>query len=458
MQTRTANVNTLHTSAPSAPKPVLSMVDAMVLIVGIVVGAGIFKSPSVVAANTTDGLLFLGIWILGGFISLAGALCYSELTTAYPNVGGDYHFLKKAFGPAISFLFAWARVTVIQTGSIALLAYIIGDYLSEMTPIGPYGPGIYAILIVVMLTIINILGVQFGAGLQKILATLQFAGIAFLIVKGLVITPSAIPVAGPELNNAPHSSFGLALVFVLLTFGGWNEAAYISAELKAGSKKMSFLLIASILIITCIYLLLNWSFLKVLGLEGVASSKALGIDFMRAATAGETGIIFIGVLVSLAALTSLNTTIFTGARTSYALGNDFRVFAFLGKWHGRKSTPVNALVAQCAIAALLIFFGFFARDGFEAMVDFTAPVFWFFFLCSGISVIVLRIKDPGRERPFKVPLYPLTPLIFIGCSGYLLYSSLNYTGMGALIGVGVLAIGLIVLLTLKKRDSIPNKR
>lgn len=256
----------------------------------------------------------------------------------------------------------------------------------------------------------------------------------------------------PVLSSS-FSTLSLALIFVLLTFGGWNEAAYISSELKTGSKNMAFVLVTSILIITLVYVLINLAFLNVLGLQGMAGSEAVGVDMMRA-TLGEKGVVLIGTLVSLSALTSLNTTIFTGARSNYALGKDFSLFSFLGKWNGKKSAPVNSLILQGVIAVLLIIFGAFTRNGFESMVDFTAPVFWFFFLCTGVSLIVLRVKMPNVPRPFKVPLYPVTPILFIGFCAYLLYSSLSYTGKGALLGVILLIIGLIFYLLFKNKAPL----
>ncbi|OPZ28049.1 MAG: Serine/threonine exchanger SteT [Bacteroidetes bacterium ADurb.BinA174] len=434
-------------------KPALRLIDAIVLIIGIVIGAGIFRTPSVVAANSPNWFWFVGVWVMGGLVSLIGALCYSELSSAFPSAGGDYHFLKTAFGKGFSFLFAWARIMVIQTGSIALLAYIAGDYMSQLFSLGEYSASFYAIVVMAILTLINILGIQFGTGLQKLLTALQFIGIFIIIAVGFFVEPNTPAAVSQEpMLSSSFSTLSLALIFVLLTFGGWNEAAYISSELKTGSKNMAFVLVISILIITLAYVLINMAFLNVLGLQGMAASDAVGVDMMRT-TLGEKGVVLIGTLVSLSALTSLNTTIFTGARSNYALGKDFSLFSFLGKWNGQKSAPVNSLILQGIIATLLIIFGAFTRNGFESMVDFTAPVFWFFFLCTGIGLIVLRVKMPDTPRPFKVPLYPITPVLFIGFCAYLLYSSLSYTGKGALLGVVLLLIGLVFYLLFKNKVS-----
>ena len=446
----------------SAPKPTLRLIDGIVLIIGIVVGAGIFRAPSVVASNAPSEYWFLAVWILGGVISIIGALCYSELSSSFPNAGGDYHFLKLAFGKRFSFLYAWSRITVTQTGSIAILAYIAGDYLTQLFPIGEFSSTYYAFTIIILLSLINILGIQFGTVIQKFLISLQFIGILIIVVAGLSAEPTAsftISENTSQFTTSPTASISLALIFVLLTFGGWNEAAYISSELKSGSRKMTFVLITSILIITSLYLLINISFLRVLGLDGLANSEAVGVDMMSA-TLGERGVILIGLMVVLSALTSINTTIFTGARSNYALGKDFKTLSFLGKWNGNKSAPINSLILQGVIAIILVIFGALTRNGFESMVDFTAPVFWFFFLFTGISLFVLRKKHPDIKRPFKVPLYPLTPILFVAFCSYMLYSSLSYTGIGSLVSVAVIFAGYLFSLIFsgkKKLDKNEKK-
>jgi amino acid transporter len=430
------------------PKRKIALIDAIFIIVGIVIGAGIFRAPSLVAANTSNESTFYLAWILGGVVSVSGALCYAELTTAFPNTGGDYHFIGRAYGKKPAFLFAWARMTVIQTGSIALLAYIFGDYFSQIYYLGEYSSAIYAAAIVIILTGINVAGLRLGTGTQRLFTSLEIGGVLLIIAAGFILPDSGETVS--QTGNA-GSTLGLAMVFVLLTFGGWNEAAYLSSELKSGSKGMVKALVAGLLVITVLYILINMAYIRVLGHGGLARSTAAGADLMKI-TLGQGGTYIIGVLVSISALTSANATIFTGARTNYALGKDFKIFSPLGRWNEQASGPVNAFVVQGLIALGLIFLGLFTRSGFETMIEYTAPVFWFFFLLVGIALFILRREEPGVLRPFKVPLYPLTPAIFCLSSAYLLYSSVSYTGLGAFVGIAVLLAGAIVLLFLKKRD------
>jgi basic amino acid/polyamine antiporter, APA family len=439
----------------AAPKPLLSLVDAVALIVGIVVGAGIFSLPSLVAANSANSTTLVLAWILGGVVTLIGALCYAELATTFPSAGGDYHFLTKAYGRNVSFLFAWARASVIQTGTIAIPAFIFGDYFSQFVRLGEYSAAIWAALAVIALTAINIAGITLGTGAQKLLTALEVLGVAAIVVVGLLLVPAAQSAPPETATNAPASaSFGLAMVFVLYTYGGWNEAAYISAELRDGRKRMAQALIIGIVIITALFLLVNLAYLNALGLSGMAGSQAVASDTMRRAF-GDGGAQLIALIVAISALTSANATIFTGARTNYALGRDFTNFSFMGRWNERASAPVNAFIVQGLIALALIGLGVLTRKGFQTIVDYTAPVFWFFFLLTGIGLFVLRYRYPNVERPFRVPLYPVTPILFCLSSAYLLYSSLAYTGYGALVGVGVLAVGAILLLFLTKTEN-PN--
>ena len=447
-------VRPIQATTGAQPRAVLGMADAVALIVGIVVGAGIFRTPSLVAANAGSEETFLAAWILGGAVSLIGALCYAELTTAFPSTGGDYHFLGRAYGKNLAFLFAWARLSVIQTGSVALLAFIFGDYLSQIYSLGDYSSVIYAALAVTVLTGINIIGLRFGTGAQKLLTTAEILGVLLIIVVGFFLAPAAPASTAPP--SAAATSFGLTMVFVLLTFGGWNEAAYISGELRkgrTGKRRMAVALIIGIVFITALYLLVNLAYLNALGLSGMAGSEAVASDLMRM-TFGSGGVLLIGILVGVSSLTSANATIFTGARTNYAMGRDFPAFASLGKWNARASAPVNAFVVQGLIALALIALGLLTRKGFETIVEYTAPVFWFFFLLVGVALFVLRRKEPNVERPFRVPLYPVTPLLFCLTSAYLLYSSLVYTGFGAFVGVAVVLAGALLLAALPAIENL----
>jgi basic amino acid/polyamine antiporter, APA family len=427
---------------PAIPGNTLSTTDAVLIVIGIVVGAGIFRTPSLVAASSGNETIFLLIWLAGGLASFIGAMCYAELASAFPDAGGDYHFLTRAFGRAPGFLFAWARMTVIQSGSIAMLAFLIGDYLSEVRSLGGYSTSLYAALVIGLLTGANLMGIRQGSGLQRLFTSTIILGLLFVVAAGLLA--DAGPAAAPGTVYAGHPAFGSAMIFVLLTYGGWNEAAYLSAEVRDPGRNMVRVMFYSIGVITALYLVINLALVRGLGLEAMSGSEVVAADLMRRAI-GENGARFISLLIAVTALSTMNGSIITGARTNYALGRDLPVFAFLGRWQGERGTPVNALLLQGAISLLLVFLGTGTRSGFVVMVEYTAPVFWLFFLLAGLSLFVLRWKDPHRQRPFLVPFYPLTPLLFCGICLYMLIASVLYTGMGSLLGLAVLAAGLPIL-------------
>lgn len=414
------------------------------MIVGIVVGAGIFRSPSLVAANVGSETSFLLLWVAGGAISFVGALCYAELTSTYPHTGGEYHYLTRAFGKPLAFLFAWSRVSVIQTGSLALLAFVFGDYASQLVRLGEYSASIYAALVVVTLTGLNVTGVQHGTRTQNLLTVVEVFSLLLVILGGLVLINSPAPVVSSPAPPGPEGAIGLAMVFVLLTYGGWNEAAYISAEMNE-RRAVARALLVGIGLITGLYLLVCWAYLRALGLSGIAGSEAVAADLMQRSV-GNRGSQFVSVLIAISALTSANATVFTGARTNYAVGCDFPLFKFLGRWRKQRNTPTNSLWVQGGIALALVLIGTLTRKGFATMVEYTAPVFWFFFFMVGLSLIILRIKDPHINRPFRAPLHPLLPLAFCASCLYMLRASIAYTGIGALVGVMVLLAGVPVFL------------
>ncbi len=428
-------------TAASRPTPSLRLRDGVALTVGIVLGAGIFRTPSVVAGGVSSDSMLLAVWIAGALITLVGALCYAELASTYPSAGGDYAFLQHAFGRRFGLLYAWARLSVIQTGSIVVLAYVFGDYAARLASLGPASSPIYAALAVIAITLVNWLGVRQGVVAHNLLAILEVCGLVAVIVAGLVLVPPVDSVAAPV---TPASSLGLVMVFVLLTYGGWSEAAFVSAEIKGGPRRMVAVLVISLSVIAVLYLLVNLAYLRALGLAGMAASEAVASDVMALAL-GPAGLVAIAVVVAVAALTSANATAVTGARSAWALGQDVRALRWLGQWDGRHGVPRNALLVQGGLALLLVALAGFTRSGFETAVEYTAPVFWFFFMMTGVALLVLRRREPQAERPFKVPFFPVLPMLFVGINAALLWSSLAYTGWGALVGVAVLAAGVWLL-------------
>jgi amino acid transporter len=434
----------------SAPKPALSLWDAMTITIGIVIGAGIFQTPAIVAGDTGSVSGMMGAWLLGGLLSLVGALTYAELATAYPSAGGDYAFLTRAFGKHVSFLFAWARSGVIVTGSIALLGFVLGDYLTRIWNLGPYSSAIYAATSVILLTALNLSGLKRAARLQNLLTILEIGGV--LLVAGAALSlRHDRPVTTAALDQS-HGAFGLAMVFVLLTYGGWNEAAYVSAEVRGGARTMVRTLVLSITAITFIYLLFVAAVTYGLGFSGLKGSEAVGVEIMDRAF-GTRSAILLAAIVTCSALTSMNSTMIAGARTNYALAHDWRIFSFMGGWRSENNLPLAGFLIQAAVALSLIAFGAVERNGFSAMVEFTAPVFWLFFMLIGLSLFVLRRKEPSRARPFRAPWYPVLPAVFVATCAYLLYSSIVYAQSrhATYIALVVMISGMMVWIAIRKR-------
>jgi len=436
-------------SQEGAPRQTLTLTDAIAMIVGLIVGAGIFGTPSIVAGASGSESLLIALWIAGGVFSIIGALCYAELATAFPSAGGEYHFLQRAFGRPLAFLYGWARMTVIVAGSIAVFAYLFGDYMSRVVNLGAYSSAIWAALVVGALTIVNYLGIREGKATQNLFTVLEVGGLVLIVVAGLLLAPApAAPVAAAPGASGPWymgAGLGTAMLFVLFTYGGWNDAAYISAEVRDRERNMVRALLYSISLVALLYVLVNLAYLKGLGYHAMARSDAVAADLLKAVWGGG-GEKLISIMIAIAALTSVNGSMIVGARSNYALGRDWRALGFLGRWDEASGSPRTAIVFQGVVALALVAFGAIQNAGFKGLVEYSLPVFWGFFMLTGIALFVLRAKEPNAPRPFRVPGYPIVPAIFVLMCGYLLWSSLVYHGRHALVGLGVLAVGAVLLL------------
>ncbi len=439
---------------PSTPDRRLSVIDGVAILVGMVVGIGIFTFPAQVAGASGSSGAFLGFWLAGAAISLVGALCYAELASRMPDAGGEYSFLRAAWGDGIGFLFVWARMAVIQTGAIALVAYVFGDYAQSLLPLGPYGSSIYAAIAILAFTAVNLTGTTMGARAQAVLAGLLVLAAAVLAVGALLAGPPADAPPVPASATATTAA-GFAMIFVLLTYGGWNEAAYLAGELKDERRSMLRVLVLGIAVVAGLYLLMNLAYLHVLGMGGMAGSKTVAADLARAVF-GDTGGTVMAMIVALASLSTLNACIFTGARAAYAAGRDFERLGVLGRWSGGRDTPAMALLVQAGIALVLVLAAALTRKGVQTMVDYTTPVFWLFLL--GVALALFRLRGASGPAPFQVPLYPVTPVLFALACVFMLKASLDYNGVGAMFGLLVLGLGIPVMLWVRRPMALAGTR
>lgn len=425
----------------SAPLRRLGVRHAIAVSVGMVVGAGIFKSAPEVAANVDSDAVLFAAWLIGGLFSLIGALCFAEMAAAFADTGGDYHFLYRAYGRRLAFAFAWSRFAVIHSGSMAMLAFVFGDYLAQVVPLGPYGSAVFAASAIAALTVLNLSGVRVGVGTQVGLVGLVVLGLLAVVVAGVSLAMSGqAPVASAAVGGGGIAPFGVAMVFVLLAYGGWSDAATLSAEMRDPRRGMLYALLGGMGLVTVLYLLVNWAFWRGLGLGGLALSNAPAADLMRLAF-GRSGELLIVAVVAVTSISVINALMIAGSRTIYAAARDLPALARIGVWNRDRGVPPMALLAQGGFALLLVLFAAGHR-GFATMVDYLSPVYWFFLMLSAIAVIRLRRRYPTVPRPFKVPLYPWLPIAFALNCAYLLHASLVYVRTGAVVGVAVMLFGV----------------
>jgi APA family basic amino acid/polyamine antiporter len=425
----------------ATPTKELSLFDSTCVIVGIILGAGIYEITPTVASCMNGWKGILGVWLTGGLLALTGALCYAELATTYPKEGGDYIYQTRAYGKWAGYLFGWSQLIIIRPGDIALLSFVFARYASTLYSPFPNIIPLYAALAVLILTVVNVLGVKEGKWTQNLLTTIKSVGLLLIIIAGLLApAESSISV---EMSASLNTDLRLALILVMFTFGGWNEMAYVAAEIKSPEKNIVRALVIGTVSITVLYVLVNLSFLSALGYENMASSQAIAVDTL-ATLVPDTAAKLISILICISALGAINGLIFTGARISYAMGSDHSIFRGLGAWDSRSGTPVQALVFQGLLSLSFILFA----GSFIDTILYTAPVVWLFLLATGISVFILRKKDSNAPRPYRIPGFPFTVILFCVSSIFMLYNSLTYAiafkPIGLIIIFSVVLAGMII--------------
>jgi amino acid transporter len=449
--------------------------DAVSIIIGIVVGTAIFRSPSSVFANSNSPQQAMLLWLFGGVLSWCGAVCYAELATTYPRDGGDYVYLTRAFGPWCGFLFGWAQLTTVLSGNIAIMAYAFADYALRLWPAWEAQAVWLTLAPVIALSIVNAAGVIVGKSAQNVLTVAKVIGIAALVIAGLLAGESK-PQAADIPDGETSVNVGLALVFVLYAFGGWNHAAYVAAEVREQRRNLPRALLIGIACITLIYLAVNATYLAVLGFHGARRTSTPAAEVLELA-AGVWGGRSISILVMVSALSAINGMILTGSRIYAVWGADYPALGWLGAWNRRAGAPVAAIAVQALVAALLIALvgtamGRHAFDaalnavgidglpweryfgGFETLVAGSAPIYWGLSLLTGIAVFILRFMNRTTERPFSVPLFPLPAVVFCATCLYMLVASFRYAKWLTMLGVVPLAVGIIVWLIVGRSHRI----
>ncbi len=438
---------------PAAPRRHLGLAHATLLALGMIMTTDTLKTAPTVALNV-GGWMFYGLWILGGLISMIGALCYVEMATAFPDPGGDYHFLRRAYGAEVGLLFAWSRFSVMHTGWIALMAFMFADYAAALAPMGPVAHTVFALAAVAALTALNLAPVRAGFLTQAGLVALVALGFAAVGVAALALgVEGRWPAAAPMATAMPsRAQVSVALIYIFLAYGGWSDAATLSAEVRSERRGMLAAILGSLGALMALYLLLNGAMIAGLGSAGLAHSTAPAADLMARAF-GPAGAALIVAVVGVSAIASINSTLIVGARTTYAAARDTPALALLGQWDGRRGVPARAVLAEGGFAMVLVVAGGFATSGFNAMVDYMTPVYWLFIALSMGALMLLRWRHPDAPRPVRTPFYPLFPLMFLAVALYMLAASLADLGAGALWGAGVMAFGALLVAVLRLRKT-----
>jgi len=413
-------------STNGRPRQQLNFYDALSIIIGIVIGAGIYETTPLIAKSIAQPVWLIGIWITGGIISLIGALCYAELATTYPEEGGDYVFLTRAYGRKTGFLFAWAGFWLVKPANIGAIAFIFARYAQQVLPLQLDGNEFitYAIAAVVLLTIFNINGVQTGKWIQNLLTLVKVLGLLMIIVIGLLfVVPVNETIRQGSISQ--DTDIYLAMILVLFTYGGWNSISYVAAEVIEPQKNILRSLITGTCFVTLIYIVINFAFLHALGIHGMMNSQSIASDVVRLSF-GEPGAMAISFLICITCLGNINGMIFTNARVYYAMGQEHQLYSWLGHWNLRLDSPVRSLTLQAIITLAMVILMGANEDAFARLVLFSAPLHWFFFLMVGIALFILRRKQKVTKGSYKVPFYPWLPIVFCLSTIFVLYASLSY--------------------------------
>ena len=458
----------MEKSTQAGPRRVLSLFDAICIIVGTIIGAGIFKAAPLIAKSTNGFAELIGLWIFGGLITIAGALCFAELTTRFPNLlGGDYGFLKLAFGKTVGFLFAWATFWIIRPGNMGAMAITFAIYFSQML-YGKEGGGNssiewFAVAAVVALSLINLVGLKKGTWIQNILTLTKILGLVLIFILGCVAPVGQQEIWQTDVAGA-KANWLLAMVFIMFSFGGWNDLSFVAAEIKQPQKNLFRALVFGTLTVTSLYLLANVAFALALGFEGMVETETVATDVVRHAfgaesSLGQRGAQIVAALICISCLGAINGIIITSPRIYHAAGRDYRMLRMLGHWSESSGQPWIATALQAVVTIGLFCLCFQFDDPFEVIIVVSAPFFWTFLGLVGIALIVLRIRIKDATG-FRTPLYPLEPLILTVSCFAMAYASAKHVfdeGYFTAAGIvtGLMVLGLLFGLTL--RPEIQNE-
>ena len=415
----------------------LNLSDAVLLIVGNVIGAGIFTTSGFLAGELPDPALFIGIWVIGGILTVCGALTYAELAALYPLAGGDYHCLKAAYGQWAGFLLGWTSFWVIGPGSSAALAIALAGYLKAYLPMSGPGEKLAAVALIAAFSLINIRGIRPGGITQDVVTTGTVLILALMIIGGFLMGEGTwlnFSVTGGE--TPATKLFSTPMIAVIFTYSGWFASTYIGSEIRDPKRNLPLSLIIGTLIVTVIYTLMNVLYLYALPVTALKGSVNVAQAAMaRLFSPSLAGLVSIPIVLAIAA--SVNANILTGARVCYAMADDSSFWSSFRRLHPLYNTPYIAILSQSGIAVLLVIFG-----TFNDLLGYVVFVMLLSSVVTGVSLFVLRRKDPTLPRPFRTWGYPLVPLLFVGAYATIAVQIAFSNPSASLLGIGIALTGL----------------
>lgn len=427
----------------------LGLFDATMLVMGGIIGSGIFVTPAEVARHVTTPLLIVGVWVLGGLVALAASFVYAELAARRPEVGGQYAYLRDAYGPMPAFLYGWALLLVIQSGGMAAVAITFARYFADLVQL-PLPENAVAVGVLGLLTLINCMGVRSGSNVQSGLMVLKILAIGALVVAGLLFAPAIGPHAQPNTIQSVGTlaAIGAAMTPVMFSYGGWQTSSFVAGEMRNPARDLARGLLFGVAGVVILYTAVAFVCVHTLGAAGLASSKTPATDVMRLAL-GPRGATFIAIGITVSTLGFLSQGMLTAPRVYFAMAEDGLFFRGVAKISARTRVPVVAIVLQGLAAAVIALSGTFGQ-----ILNYVVSVDFIFFGLTGAALFVFRRRDPGQAVFFKAPGHPFTTIFYVlACWAVVLATVINNVE-NSLIGYAILAAGIPACLYWQRKKRI----
>ena len=423
----------------------LGMFDATMLVMGGIIGSGIFVTPAEVARHVGTPALIVGAWLIGGIVALAGALVYAELASRKPAVGGQYTYLRDAYGPLPAFLYGWSLLLVIQSGGMAAVAITFARYLNDLVHL-PVGESIIAVAVLALLTLINCLGVKAGSNVQSVLMLLKIGGIAALVGAGLWFAPSVSSLESAPIATSTLAALGAALTPVMFSYGGWQTSSFVAGEMRDPARDLARGLLFGVTGVVILYTAVAFICVHALGAGGLAASKTPASDVMRIAL-GDRGASFIAIGIAISALGFLSQSMLTAPRVYFAMAEDGLFFRSVATVSEKTRVPVIAIVLQGVAAAAIALSGTFGQ-----ILSYVVSVDFIFFGLTGAALFVFRRRGEPSAG-FEAPGHPLTTGLFVAACVLVVIATVWNNPVNSLIGYAILLAGVPAFLYWRRANA-----